>query len=281
MIASSVRCGCLSLLAVLLPSVAHACDSDSHALFKCDAAKSRKFIELCAPSPLDPQSGYLLYRFGSLDKDDAEKAVELEYPAEGAGSLKRFYAATYTRAGVYTQSVRFVSGTFGYTVFTRARDSQVVDAGVEVRDRKSGKTSIVSCSERPRFYIYDHKGLVPCDNDVRAVALQPSGCGRGQCAASRDARRHRVRGITRSAGTMASAIVPTPSPHLSACRCTGVHEIARLQAMEAREMRSARYQWMSSDRSLNGRRAVHFDLDVALCRPDRGDGQPIPENPMI
>jgi len=43
---------------------------------------------------------------------------------------------------------------------------QTLDAGVDVRDRKSGKTSTVSCSERPRFYIYDLKGLVPCDPET-------------------------------------------------------------------------------------------------------------------
>jgi len=150
----------------LLSTAAQACDSGAVALFSCDAAKSRKFIELCAPSPLDAKSGYLVYRFGSLDKDGAEKAVELVYPAETAGSLKRFYAATYTHKGVYTQSVRFVSGNFGYTVYTRSRGMQTVDAGVEVRDRTSGKTAIVSCSERPRFYIFDLKGLVACDPET-------------------------------------------------------------------------------------------------------------------
>ena len=156
---------CLGLLAGL-SFAASACDKGSFPLFGCDAAKSRKFIELCAPSPLDAKSGYLRYRFGSLDEDGAEKAVELEYPAVGKDSLKRFYGATYTHEGVYTQSVRFVAGNFGYTVFTRARGSQVLDAGVEVRDRKSGKTSVISCSERPRFYIFELKGLVPCDPET-------------------------------------------------------------------------------------------------------------------
>jgi hypothetical protein len=67
---------------------------------------------------------------------------------------------------VYTQSVRFMSGKFGYTVFTRSRGMATIAAGVEVRDRKSGKTSTVSCSERPRFYIFDLKGLVPCDPET-------------------------------------------------------------------------------------------------------------------
>ena len=145
---------------------AHACDADSVSLFRCDAASSRKFIELCAPSPVDARTGYLYYRFGSLDKDGSEKAVELEYPKDNAGSLKKFYAATYTHKGIYTQSVRFVSGNFGYTVFTRAQGMKELDAGVEVRDRKSGKTTTISCSERPRFYIFELKGLVPCDPET-------------------------------------------------------------------------------------------------------------------
>ena len=157
-----------SCLFALLSAGAQACDSGTVALFSCDAANSRKFIELCAPSPLDAGSGYLVYRFGSLDKDGNEKSIEFEYPAEPAGSLKRFYAATYTLGGVYTQSVRFVSGNFGYTVFTRARGAQTIAAGVEVRDRKSGKASVVSCNERPRFYIYELKGLVSCDKETPA-----------------------------------------------------------------------------------------------------------------
>jgi hypothetical protein len=158
-----VLSGCLI---VLLPAAAQACDSGAVALFSCDAAQSRKFIELCAPSPLDAKSGYLVYRFGSLNKDGDVKAVELQYPIETAGSLTRFYAATYTHGGVYTQSVRFVSGNFGYTVFTRSRGAQTIAAGVEVRDRRSGKTSVVSCNERPRFYIFELKGLVQCDTET-------------------------------------------------------------------------------------------------------------------
>ena len=165
MIASFARYGCFGLL-VVLSAATLACESGSVSLFRCDAANSRKFIELCVPSPLDAQSGYLYYRFGSLDNDGTGKAVELEYPANRAGSLKRFYAATYTDRDVYTQSVRFISGNFEYTVFTRAQGMQELDAGVEVRDRNSGKTSIVSCSESPRFYIFDLKGLVPCDSET-------------------------------------------------------------------------------------------------------------------
>ena len=72
--------GCLGLLA-LASAAANACERGSFPLFGCEAAKSRKFIELCAPSPLDGQSGYLVYRFGSLDADGNEKSLELEYPA--------------------------------------------------------------------------------------------------------------------------------------------------------------------------------------------------------
>lgn len=155
-------------LVAVLAGAAQACDPDAPALFSCEAAQSRKFIELCTSSPLDARTGSMQYRFGTLTRDGQEKAVELEYPTVLDGSLKRFYAATYTHAGVYTQSVRFVSGNYGYTVFTRARGSQVLDAGVEVRDRQNGKTTTVSCNEIPRFYIYELKGLVPCDPETPA-----------------------------------------------------------------------------------------------------------------
>ena len=113
------------LVAISVP--AYACDSESFALFACEAANGRKFIELCAPSP---------------------------------------FAAVYTHQGVYTQSVRFVTGNFAYTVFTHARGMQELDSGVEVRNRKTGKASIVKCSERPRFYIFELKGLVSCDPET-------------------------------------------------------------------------------------------------------------------
>src|SRR5262249_39246849 len=143
-LASRARWAIVALL-IGVPLAAQACDPGSFPLFGCDAAKSRKFIELCAPSPLDAKSGYLVYRFGSLDSDGAEKLLELEYPKDKASSLTKFYAATYTHRGIYTQSVRFVSGDFDYTVFTRSRGIETIDAGVDVRNGKSGKTSTVSC----------------------------------------------------------------------------------------------------------------------------------------
>ena len=150
----------------LVACAADACEKDSFPLFGCEAAKSRKFIELCAPQPLDGKSGWLRYRFGSLDDDREEKALELEYPSTLEGSLKRFYGATYTHKGVYTQSVRFVSGNFGYTVYTRSRGMETIDAGVEVRDRRAGKTNVIACSERPRFYIHELQGFIACDPET-------------------------------------------------------------------------------------------------------------------
>jgi len=151
-----IRRALLLLLACAAAS-ATACPPDTTALFGCDAGK-RKFIELCAPSPIDE----IIYRFGSADANGEETKVELEYRREP----RRFFGATYTKDGVYTQSVRFRSGAFDYTVYTEARGMQTIDAGVRVRDRTSGKTTTVSCSERPRFYIYDLKGLVSCDGET-------------------------------------------------------------------------------------------------------------------
>jgi len=43
---------------------------------------------------------------------------------------------------------------------------QTIAAGVEVRDTKSGRTSTISCSERPRFYIHELQGFVDCDAET-------------------------------------------------------------------------------------------------------------------
>src|SRR4030095_15393956 len=136
-------------------------------IFGCEAAKGRKFIELCASSPVT-EDGYLEYRFGSLDADGEEQSAELEFPAEREGSLARFYGATYKHKGIYTQSVRFESGAYSYAVFTRAKGEETVDAGVEVRNRPPGKPAPVACGERPRFYIFELKGLLACDPETPA-----------------------------------------------------------------------------------------------------------------
>lgn len=152
------------LLALAAPAAALACEEGTFSIFGCDASHGRKFIELCGPSPIDAATGFLVYRFGSTK--DEHDTVELSYPAERAGSLERFYAATYTHRGVYTQSVRFVSGHFGYTVFTKTKGTEDLGAGVAVRDRRSGKTTTIECSERPRFYIHELAGLVRCDPET-------------------------------------------------------------------------------------------------------------------
>ncbi len=160
--ATTALAGALGLWA----AVAQACDDEAVPIFACEVANGRKFIELCAPPPSAAEDDFLVYRFGLLGKDGAAEKVELEFPSRPEGSMQRFYGATYTHRGVYTQSVRFVSGHFGYTVFTRAQGSRELNAGVEVHDRESGRRRVISCGERPRFYIFDLAGRVPCDPET-------------------------------------------------------------------------------------------------------------------
>lgn len=139
-----------------------ACDDASTPIFSCEASNGRKFIELCASSPPSRQ-GFLQYRFGALGRDGQERATELVFPSQREGSMAKFFGATYTFKGVYTQSVRFDTGSHSYTVFTRARARRDEGAGVEVKARASGVVTTVYCSERPRFYIFELKDLLACD----------------------------------------------------------------------------------------------------------------------
>lgn len=143
-----------------------ACDDESEvSIFSCDAVNGHKFIEICASLPVGGENGYIVYRFGSMDPKTGKRTIELEYPNEKSGSFKRFFGATYTYKGVYTQSIRFVSGGHSYTVFTRSgkRDNS---AGVEVRNLRTGKITTVSCCDMPRFYISELQGVLPCDPET-------------------------------------------------------------------------------------------------------------------
>ena len=75
-----------SVLIVLLAASAQACEEDSVALFSCEASNGRKLIQLCAPSPIDAESGFLTYRFSSLGPDGEVTTEELVYPAKREGS---------------------------------------------------------------------------------------------------------------------------------------------------------------------------------------------------
>ena len=155
-----------AIVGVAMAMPAFACDPDASPIFSCEAANGRKFIELCASLPITPDNGYLQYRFGSLDGNGQPKTTELVFPKTLTGSAQQFVGATFTRKGVYRQSVRFVSGDYSYSVFTSTRGSQLLDAGVEVKNRANGKITTVSCNEVPRFYIFDLKGTLACDPET-------------------------------------------------------------------------------------------------------------------
>lgn len=155
----------------LLPGgEARACEAEARPIFSCEAAGGRKFIELCAFG--EPDISALQYRFGSQTAEGGDGKVELEFPAERAGSLRRFFGAVYKQRGVYTQSVRFNAGGFSYSVFTRSwRDADSAEgmagaAGVTVRNLRTNKTLTVDCSERPRFYIFELQGVLACDPET-------------------------------------------------------------------------------------------------------------------
>ncbi|HMW78217.1 MAG TPA: hypothetical protein PKA22_10480 [Rhodocyclaceae bacterium] len=154
------------LLLLLASRPVFACETGTFAVFACEAARGRKFIELCASSPVE--GGFLEYRFGAQDKDGNEQSVEFVYPPSRSGSFKHFFGATYTaKDGVYTQSVRFQTAKASYEVYTHARGMATIRAGVKVREIGGGRTTDITCTERPRFYIHELKGHIDCDTSTR------------------------------------------------------------------------------------------------------------------
>ena len=59
-----------------------------------------------------------------------------------------------------------MTGRASYEVFTESRGMATTAAGVRAREVGTGKMTTVACSERPRFYIHELKGLIACDPDT-------------------------------------------------------------------------------------------------------------------
>ncbi len=72
---------------------------------------SGKMACLCASPDLTASQGYLQYRFGRPGR------VELEYPAERAGSQRMFYYAHYARYQNEWASVRFKNKEYNYRIY--------------------------------------------------------------------------------------------------------------------------------------------------------------------
>ena len=105
--------------------LARASDGDAVPVFSC-AAQGKKYIELCAPSPITANGGFLEYWLGAQNPDGKDASEELRFPTHREGSIQRFCGATFTSKGTYTQSVRFKSGPATYTVFTASRGNATV-----------------------------------------------------------------------------------------------------------------------------------------------------------
>ncbi|OYT72808.1 MAG: hypothetical protein CFK52_04130 [Chloracidobacterium sp. CP2_5A] len=103
------------LLAARLPAAAQAqgkmlCAGSERLIFGA-ITTGGKMVCLCASPDLASQRGYLQYRFGRPGR------VELEYPAERAGSQQKFYYAHYARYQLEWASVRFKNNEYNYRLY--------------------------------------------------------------------------------------------------------------------------------------------------------------------
>ena len=143
---ADVRVRFLTLLLLTIVPAAQACEEDLVPLFACEAANGRKFVELCASSPLDAESGSLVHRFGALGADGTRSSVEPEYPKERAGSLQLLRG--YLHASRYLHPIGALRP--GPTAIRFSPAQRVCTIGcIEVRDRRTGKSTVIACSERP------------------------------------------------------------------------------------------------------------------------------------
>lgn len=85
------------------------CEPEEQVVFGCNS--QGKMISLCASPDVGSNSGYMQYRFGTLDK------VELTYPKERVPPKGYFWHSFASYSGGYAERVRFDNTSVQYVVF--------------------------------------------------------------------------------------------------------------------------------------------------------------------
>ena len=123
------------------------CTQGEKVFFNCSVKRSAKLVSLCASGDVSKTRGYVQYRFGTPDK------VELEYPAEKAGSQEKFEYHHYFRAQVDETEISFSSGGFKYSIFDDYNGEMKPAAssqGVRVEAASTGKESTLECQGKAK-----------------------------------------------------------------------------------------------------------------------------------
>lgn len=105
------------------------CFQNEFVIFSCNT-RSNKVVSICSSQTLGPQTGYLQYRFGTIGS-----FPEYVYPSNHQQASKYFYSGNLTFSGGGGAYLKFINGTYNYTIYTgtgRGWDKQ----GVVINDRQ-------------------------------------------------------------------------------------------------------------------------------------------------
>jgi len=133
------------------------CSSDEVPMFSCDARG--KTFSLCRSGSLSEANVYVQYRAGT------PKHLELEFPAEKPGSLKRFGYYSDSSPKSTLIEVTFHSGSYEYVLYAEtdayATTSSATGSGVAVF-RGGTKLADYLCDQQLRenlFWLQDNIGI--------------------------------------------------------------------------------------------------------------------------
>jgi hypothetical protein len=134
------------------------CAKGERIIFSCPIKRPAKIVSVCASKDLTSDRGYIQYRFGLPAK------VELEYPAERAGSQQKFQYSHYFRARVDLTEITFTVNGYEYQVTDdyngEEKTAQTIQ-GVMVTAPGKPKEVSFACRIKPKADYSDLQAALP------------------------------------------------------------------------------------------------------------------------
>jgi len=130
------------------------CNADEKIIFNCQIKK--KTLSVCASQDLTQQSGYLQYRFGSVDN------VEMQLPKNTSNSQSVFKFSHYTRPLITYLSLSVKSGQYNYKIYSDYNSEKGKGRAAHgiVVTLPSGKESNLACTASVIDNLTELEGIV-------------------------------------------------------------------------------------------------------------------------
>ncbi len=146
------------------------CQQNEYVIFNFNTS-SNKTVSLCISKMITPNSGYLIYRYGTRSK------IELIYPMDTLNSFSKFKFLTYSRGGgkenaaMELSNVSFTNNNFTYTLYDDYySEDESHPKGIMITNNSTNKKVIMGAKGKVIGHLsaFREKNIVKFDPDEEA-----------------------------------------------------------------------------------------------------------------